>query len=260
LYAAASPVMFGDPSGREFTILGVNVSNAVIGIISGAFWRAVGFGAVGGAFGLVDAWLGDEPLWPAAKSGLITGAGIGIFWPFRAWRLFVSTLIALSGGFGAYDSFQHGKIAQGIFRIAIVLLIVKSGLGRGRAKPPGITRADLGGVERIRWHLETQVGDGAGDDPPNRAMIQRLVDGMWDSADQEFYKHELLEAELMEQGMPYDAAHETALKEFGVTERDLYHPEVIQEHPELFNDSWFQHWHLPKPQRGGGGGGGWGGE
>ena len=64
--------------------------------------------------------------------------------------------------------------------------------------------------------------------------------------DAEFYLHELEETRLMEQGLDYVNAHNSALEEFGVTEFDLYHPKVIKDMPEWFGTAWYEYWGIEK--------------
>jgi hypothetical protein len=54
--------------------------------------------------------------------------------------------------------------------------------------------------------------------------------------------HELTEADLMDAGMGYDEAHALA----GQTHPTFsnYHPEVIDQYPERFNNNWRSYWGL----------------
>lgn len=52
---------------------------------------------------------------------------------------------------------------------------------------------------------------------------------------------QLEKSRLMQQGLDYDTAHNAALDKYGVTEFDLYHPDVIKEMPE-----WFEHWGISR--------------
>jgi hypothetical protein len=61
-------------------------------------------------------------------------------------------------------------------------------------------------------------------------------------ADANFYLHELKEASLMQSGMPYEEAHQAALDFYGVSPYSIYHPEVIQQFPDVFNSNWFKFW------------------
>lgn len=59
-------------------------------------------------------------------------------------------------------------------------------------------------------------------------------------ADQNFMRHELTEAGLMNRGTVYEQAHEIA----GQTHPTFgnYDPEVIKQFPELFNQNWRNYW------------------
>jgi len=46
----------------------------------------------------------------------------------------------------------------------------------------------------------------------------------------------------MSSGMSYDDAHAAALKQAGVSNYAVYHPEVIQQYPDRFNDNWRKYW------------------
>jgi len=48
----------------------------------------------------------------------------------------------------------------------------------------------------------------------------------------------------MAQGLSYDAAHASALEQAGVSPFSLYHPEVIQQFPQYFNNAWRAFWGL----------------
>lgn len=74
------------------------------------------------------------------------------------------------------------------------------------------------------------------------ARLQASLGSVVEGADANFYTHELLEAGHMASGMLYDAAHAAALEEAGVSEFSVYHPEVIQQFPELFNNAWRAFW------------------
>ena len=85
----------------------------------------------------------------------------------------------------------------------------------------------------------------------NDAMIERIEKvleegGELKGPDAEFYRHELEETRLMNQGLDYDTAHNAALDKYGVTEFDLYHPDVIESMPEWFGPAWFEYWGISK--------------
>ncbi|MCM1259285.1 MAG: hypothetical protein NC307_15775 [Roseburia sp.] len=98
------------------------------------------------------------------------------------------------------------------------------------------------GLDIIEKHLS---GDMQAD--YNDAMIERIRNilkegGELTGPDAEFYRHEIEETRLMNQGMDYNTAHGAALEKYGVTEFDLYHPDVIESMPEWFGSSWFDYW------------------
>ena len=76
--------------------------------------------------------------------------------------------------------------------------------------------------------------------PPNVAMLQRLKDGLASPEDINFYQHEMIEAELMAEGLDARAAHLRTLERQGVAyepgyEAQLYHWSVISDYPDHFN-------------------------
>jgi filamentous hemagglutinin len=81
-------------------------------------------------------------------------------------------------------------------------------------------------------------------------MIGRLwgsVDsgGSVSGADANFYNHEITESDLMGGGMAYEQAHAAPLELHGASPFSLYHPDVIQQFPEYFNEAYRAHWGLP---------------
>jgi len=97
----------------------------------------------------------------------------------------------------------------------------------------GGVRVTQKGIDIATEHL-AQFGEHA----PNQAMLDRLgsaVGTRVTGADANFYLHEISEATMMGRGMSYDAAHAAALGKYGVSPYSLYHPEVIQQFPSLFN-------------------------
>jgi hypothetical protein len=101
------------------------------------------------------------------------------------------------------------------------------------------------GLNQVTEHLSQFGGS-----PPNAAMISRLQSaldngGAVTGADANFYNHELIESNLMSNGVDYEAAHAAALEQAGVSPFGLYHPDVIQQFPEYFNDNWRTFWGLP---------------
>ena len=102
------------------------------------------------------------------------------------------------------------------------------------------------GLDTIKEHLS---GDMQADF--NDAMIDRIENtlkkgGKLEGPDAEFYRHELEESRLMQQGLDYDTDHNAALDKYGVTEFDLYHPDVIKEMPEWFGLAWFEYWGISR--------------
>ncbi len=103
---------------------------------------------------------------------------------------------------------------------------------------PRITEALLSRIERhLDAILELQ------DLPPmlqagERAMLARLRAGNTTRQDIEFYLHELIESANLRRTADLKKAHEAALKFRRVTERDLFHSDVIRKYPELFPYSW----------------------
>jgi hypothetical protein len=97
------------------------------------------------------------------------------------------------------------------------------------------------GLAAIEEHLNRL---GALEDPPNAAMVARLRAGETSIQDINFYTHELREGQLM-RGIEYSndasrAAHLKTLEWQGIPyepgyESQLYHPDVIRQHPEFFN-------------------------
>ena len=78
------------------------------------------------------------------------------------------------------------------------------------------------------------------DHPPNDRMLQRLEDGFDSPWDRNFAEHELIESGLMDGGMGASEAHLLTLERQGIPykagyQRYLYHPDVIEEFPEMFN-------------------------
>ena len=111
--------------------------------------------------------------------------------------------------------------------------------GKGKSN---LVKPTQEGLDTIKKHLS---GDMQADF--NDAMIARIEKtfkegGKLEGPDAEFYRHELEEFRLMKQGLDYGTAHTAALDKYGVTEFDLYHPDVIKEMPKLFSPAWFEYW------------------
>ena len=101
------------------------------------------------------------------------------------------------------------------------------------------------GLSSVASHLAT-----FGEYAPNAAMLQRLTTALEagsqiSGADLVFYTHELMESQLMAQGLSYEAAHAAALAEYGVSPFSVYAAEVVQQFPQFFNSAWFRFWGLP---------------
>jgi RHS repeat-associated protein len=127
---------------------------------------------------------------------------------------------------------EVGEVAEGATVVEDVL--AESGI-----------RLSQKGLDLVGNHLE-QFGDYA----PNTAMMQRLNDAFSagqkvTGADANFYLHEASEATMMGRGFSYDAAHAAAIEKYGVSPFSLYHPEVIQANPLMFNNAWRNYWNLP---------------
>lgn len=89
---------------------------------------------------------------------------------------------------------------------------------------------------------------GALDHPPNAAMLSRIQGAIASGRDltpgeTNFMTHELTEANLMNNGVEQDLAHELA----GQTHPTFgnYDPEVIKQFPEYFNSNWRTCWGIP---------------
>lgn len=98
-------------------------------------------------------------------------------------------------------------------------------------------------IEMIKQHITTNFYDYL----PNDLMIQRLEQALYNQqkisgADASFYFHELREAELMQQGLSYNEAHQQALKDYDVSPFSVYHPDVIKACPDEFNKNWKIAW------------------
>ena len=94
----------------------------------------------------------------------------------------------------------------------------------------------------VRDYLSSQ---GFFDDPANNAMVDRIQSAI-DSGrpltqgEQNFMTHELTEANLVNDGMSQEAAHEIASGTHPPFSN--YDPAVISQYPELFNENWFHYW------------------
>lgn len=125
--------------------------------------------------------------------------------------------------------------------VAILIMFMPEAVGVAAVEGTEITAEGLAGVIE---HL-AQFGEYA----PNTMMIQRLeaaLEGgeLLTGADANFYLHELYEAEMMSQGLDYEAAHQAALDFYSHSPFSLYAAEVIQALPEYFNVNWLRYWGL----------------
>lgn len=130
----------------------------------------------------------------------------------------------------------------------------------GRGSPPGSGATSWVSAAFVRDHgVVANTGGALLDDaapiethlarldhsPANDAMLARLRAAAADRrplsmADQNFMRHELTEAGLMNRGTVYDQAHEIA----GQTHptHGNYDSEVIKQFAELFNQNWRNYW------------------
>jgi RHS repeat-associated protein len=108
----------------------------------------------------------------------------------------------------------------------------------GVAAEEGGIRLSQRGLDLVEKHLAR-----FGEDGPNSDMLRRLQDAFAAGrkvagADAHFYLHEASEATMMGRGLSYEAAHAAALQRYGVSEFNLYAPEVIRAYPDLFSNAW----------------------
>ena len=88
-----------------------------------------------------------------------------------------------------------------------------------------------------------------GDIPENVAMINRIESALKNGkpitgADASFYMHEAAEATMMQKGISYELSHEAVLQKYNVSPYSVYHPEVIQQFSEWFNQAFKNFWGL----------------
>jgi YD repeat-containing protein len=140
-----------------------------------------------------------------------------------------------------------------------IIVLSSGGPGLDPNLNPGAAGLNQQGIDSIKQHLtRPELTDEHGtalDWAPNKAMVDRLQYSVTngcdciDGPDANFYLHETYENALMNQGWSYPDAHSRALSNYGVTEYDLYHPDVIRAYPGDFNDSWFDYYGIPRPPR-----------
>ncbi|MGH3855236.1 MAG: hypothetical protein ACRDR6_17430 [Pseudonocardiaceae bacterium] len=102
------------------------------------------------------------------------------------------------------------------------------------------TEGSGGDLDTVAQHLERLDHS-----PANDAMISRIRQALEEGkplteGERNFMMHETTEAQLMDQGMPYEEAHEIALRTHPLFKN--YDPEVIDQFPELFNNNWRRAW------------------
>jgi hypothetical protein len=71
-------------------------------------------------------------------------------------------------------------------------------------------------------------------------MIERLRAGFTDPQDLNFYEHETIESNFVNNGLGVRDAHLQTLQQQGIPyepgyESQLYHPTVIRQYPDFFN-------------------------
>jgi len=122
----------------------------------------------------------------------------------------------------------------------------------GLAEEVGTAAAEEGtpitqeGLDAVESHLDSID---ALDHPPNQAMLDNLRSLMGEGENatgpyENFYQHELEEAEGMSQGLSQETAHQMALEGLGHSPYSVYSPEVIEQFPEFFNSNWRAFWGL----------------
>jgi hypothetical protein len=114
-----------------------------------------------------------------------------------------------------------------------------NGFGKLNGKNINVTQK---GLDILKKHLER-----FGDAPENTAMINRIENALRNGqpitgADASFYMHEIAESTMMQNGFAYELAHELALQKYDVSPYSLYHPEVIQQYSEVFNENYNNFW------------------
>lgn len=118
---------------------------------------------------------------------------------------------------------------------------IGNGLGKLAGKSINVSGK---GLDLVKNHI-SQFGDV----PENTAMIYRIESALKSGqaitgADASFYMHEAAEATMMQGGSSYKAAHEAALQKYSVSPFSVYHPEVIQNFSEWFNQGFKDFWGL----------------
>lgn len=164
------------------------------------------------------------------------------------YALLESCVIGLGiGGASGRASYEVQQWLRHVLNRAAssVAPVAHPGLGNLSGRQFRVSARDLVMIEQ---HLSRPDLDDALAAPENIAMMQRLRAAAASGrsitgADASFYFHELAEAQLMNQGMSYNEAHQRALDKFGVSNFSVYHPDVINElGTEHFNKNWFHFW------------------
>ncbi|MCL6581746.1 MAG: hypothetical protein K6U08_09070, partial [Firmicutes bacterium] len=130
--------------------------------------------------------------------------------------------------------FVGGCAVRGVVRAAGEL----ADAARAGKAIPRITAKGLGRVEQHLDDILRQQGIPKELQAGERAMLERLRSGRAATQDVEFYLHELKESSSLRRTGDLRKAHQEALGWRGVTEKDLFHPDVIQRYPELFGPGW----------------------
>ncbi len=111
----------------------------------------------------------------------------------------------------------------------------------------GIPNITEKGLLRVESHLDDVLKNQFSDLPRStglkfqageRSMLERLRSGATSSQDIEFYMHELKESARFRATGNLMDAHNSAIQWRGVTSKDLFHPDVISAHPEIFGSGW----------------------
>ena len=215
LYANANPIMYRDPSGymADLTAVGQKVASAMEGMLSR----------------ISVAVLNISPKQVVVR-GLYGGIKGGIH--------------AMMSGESILDGFVRGAISGAAFGALIknfhVWNIAHSMWGYG----PGNVdfRKQYPEYNIVEQHVHTFDIDEL-----NEGMLQRLRNGHTEEADVSFYEHELLEAKLMEKGIPYEEAHEMALRDLGHNRWQIYHPDIVTQVDDIegvrtMNSAYYEYW------------------
>jgi RHS repeat-associated protein len=138
------------------------------------------------------------------------------------------------------DEVIEGTIKTGAYNPNLSMDI-GNGLGKLNGKSINVSEK---GLNLVKNHI-SQFGD----IPENQAMINRIESALKNGhpitgADASFYMHEAAEATMMQKGISYEVAHEAVLQKYNVSPYSVYHPEVIQQFSEWFNQGFKNFWGL----------------